>query len=348
MLDANLNRAREGLRVIEDFTRFVLNDADAARRLKILRHDLQSIVEACGANELRNARDTPGDVGVLLKTDAELSRGGLRDAVAAAFGRLTEALRVIGEVAKVRQNPPAAATAEQIRYAAYDLEQVLLSRGERRTRFGATRLYVIITESLCHSDWRATAEAVLRGGAVCLQLREKTLGDRELLTRARELRDLTREHNALLIINDRPDIAALADADGVHVGQDDLAIADVRRIVGGDRLIGVSTHTREQFERALGDRPDYVALGPMFPTTTKPQDVIAGAGLLAELVSRADVPVIAIGGILTGNVADIAEAGADCACVCSAIIGAEDAERAARHMLDAFDAARPVAAQADS
>jgi thiamine-phosphate pyrophosphorylase len=135
----------------------------------------------------------------------------------------------------------------------------------------AVRLYVLVTAALCRRDWLETAAAAVRGGAGCVQLREKGLGDAELVERARRLRALTREHNALLAVNDRPDIARLAAADIVHVGQDDLAVGEVRRIAGTGILVGKSTHTVAQLEAALAEEPDYVAVGPMYQSATKPQ-----------------------------------------------------------------------------
>lgn len=332
ILDANLNRAREALRVVEDHARFVLDDADAAERVKVVRHGLRRIVDAVGADELLTARDIVGDVGREVKTGAELQRGSTDDVVRAAFARLTEAARVLGEYGKL-VTPAAAEAAEKLRYETYELEQRVVLRGALRAHLRQVRLYVILTEALCARGWYETAEAVLRGDAGCLQLREKNLGDAELLTRARRLRQLTVQYEALLVINDRPDIAKLSGADGVHVGQDDLPVADARRIAGANILVGKSTHTPEQFDAAVAEEPDYLALGPMFASTTKPQDHIAGPQSLAAVAGKTRLPLIGIGGITAENVAQVMEAGASCVCVCSAVIGADDAEGAAAEIV---------------
>jgi len=221
--DVNVNRLREALRVIEDYARFALNDGNAASAVKHCRHELQSIVQALGADGLLTARDIAGDVGRDLKTPGELRRDSTEDVVRAAFGRVSEAARVLGEFGKI-VSEPAAAAAEALRYRAYELEQRVVLRGKLRRRFRDVRLYVLLTEALCRGPWLATAEAAIRGGAGCLQLREKVLPDGELLRRARALRELTTSHGVLLAINDRPDIARLARADVVHVGQDDLTV----------------------------------------------------------------------------------------------------------------------------
>lgn len=337
ILDANLNRGREALRVIEDYARFVLDDADATERAKTCRHQLRELVEAAGPNALLAARDIVGDVGREVKTAAELQRGSAEEVVRAAFARLSEAARVLGEYGKL-VSQPAADVAERLRYQSYELEQRVVLRGSLRAKFRAVRLYVIVTEALCRADWLATAEAVIRGGAGCLQLREKDLPDTELLRRACQLRELTARRGALLFINDRPDIAKLARADGVHVGQDDLPVREARRIAGGNILVGKSTHTLEQFAAAAAEQPDYIAVGPMFPSPTKPQGHIAGPQTLAEAAKRTQIPLVGIGGITPANAAAIIQAGASCVCVCSAVLGADDVESAARSIIRSVEA----------
>ena len=334
IIDANLNRSREALRVIEEYARFVRDDADAARRVKRARHGLRSITDAIGADELLVARDITNDVGRDAKTAAERTRETTEDVVRASFGRLSEAARVLGEYAKL-VSPEAADAAEKLRYAAYELEQRIVLRGGLRERFRKVRLYVLITEDLCSGDWLQTTEAAIRGGAGCVQLREKGVADAVLLDRARLLRALTVELNALLIINDRPDIARLSGADGVHVGQEDLSVAEARRIAGGGVLVGKSTHTIEQFDLAVAEHPDYIAVGPMFDSPTKPQNHIAGPETLREAAKRTEIALVGIGGITADNAGGVIEAGAGCVCVCSAVVGADDVEGACRSIAQA-------------
>ncbi len=337
ILDANLNRAREAARVMEDYTRFVLEDPAGCALLKRLRHDLAACERALPANVLLAARDTPGDVGTTLSTESERLRANPRDVFSAAARRLQEALRTIEEYLKTFQ-PDLAARVEGMRYRVYELEQRLALRGARAAAFAGVRLYVLVTAALCRGDWLETAGEAVRGGAGCLQLREKGMPDRELLDRARRLVSLCREHGVLCIVNDRPDLAALADADGVHLGQEDLPPAQARRIVGADRLIGVSTHDVGQLEAALQAGPDYVAVGPMFASPTKPQDHIPGPPLLATAVRISKVPVVAIGGIDGNNLGILVQAGARCVCACSAVLGANDPREAARRLVAALPA----------
>jgi len=331
IVDVNANRAREALRIVEDYARFALDDADAAACAKQIRHDLRDLADAIGRRELLAARDILADVGREQKTPAEGQRNQPGDVVQAAFARLTEALRTIDEYAKL-QWPQVAGRAERLRYGVYELEQRIVLRGTLRQRFRQARLYVIVTGALCSGEWMATAEAALRGGAGVIQLREPDLPAGGLLDRARRLRDLTRRYEALLIVNDRPDVARLSGADGVHVGQNDLPVREARTIAGAERLVGKSTHTQEQVAGAIAERPDYIAVGPVFPSRTKPQPHVVGVQAVAAAAERSNLPLVAIGGITAENAEQVLRAGADVLCVCSAVISTPDPEAAARHL----------------
>ncbi|MFH0982836.1 MAG: thiamine phosphate synthase [Planctomycetota bacterium] len=331
ILDANLNRAREALRVLEDYARFALEDAALTTAAKTLRHTLADAVQQAGLTGLIAARDIVGDIGCSIAAAGEYERASLTEVVLAAGKRLTEALRAIEEVGKTRSGSFGAAI-ERMRYGAYDLEKRLAVRMNPCRAFVQARLYVLITESLCIDGWLSTAEAALRGGADVLQLREKTLGDCELLERAKRLARLCHDAGALCIVNDRPDVALLAGADGVHVGQDDLPVAEARRVVGQERIAGVSTHSLEQARAAIAASPDYLAVGPMFETTTKAVDRIAGPALWSVVRQETALPLVAIGGITADNVDELVKLGCRCVAVCQTVVGAADVEAAARRL----------------
>lgn len=198
--------------------------------------------------------------------------------------------------------------------------------------FRRVRLYVLVTAAACSRDWFETALATIDGGADCLQLREPALPDAELLRRARRLAEACRERRVPFIMNNRPDIARLVDADGVHVGQHDLPVAAVRRIVREDVLVGVSTHDSAELSSALAGRPDYVAVGRMFPSRTKPSATIAGVPFLREALAASSVPVVAIGGITAENAGELLEAGARCLAVCEAVVSTADPAAAAARL----------------
>jgi thiamine-phosphate pyrophosphorylase len=210
---------------------------------------------------------------------------------------------------------------------------------DRRHKLAATRLYALLTEQHCRRPWRETAESLLAGGADAIQLREKALPDGEFLARARTLRELTARAGALLIINDRSDVALLSEADGVHLGQGDLPPADARDLLGPDLIIGWSTHSAEQASLARGLPVDYVGVGPFAPTTTKGYRHGMGAELVRSVCSHVKVPAVAIGGITARNAAEAIEAGASAVAVCQALCSAEDPEAAARELRAAVEGA---------
>lgn len=169
-------------------------------------------------------------------------------------------------------------------------------------------LYVIITKPTL--SYRAIAEQCVASGITTLQLREKHLSDAELLRVARDLRAITAGTNTQLVINDRPDIAALCRADFLHLGQDDIPIDDARKIVG-DMKIGLSTHSMQQAQEAMKHAPAYIGFGPIYPTNAKANpDKPVGTELLQQVLGVASVPVVAIGGIFPENIHEVVKAGA--------------------------------------
>lgn len=339
ILDANANRAREALRVMEEAARFLLDDAQLTTTLKQIRHDLTA--QLARIDGLEAARDTPGDVGTRIATASEGERASEIQVVIAAGKRLSEALRAIEEYGKTI-DPEFAAAVEQLRYRGYDVEQ-RLNRAMTAPVAPQWRLCVLISESLCPGgDWLGVAAAAIDGGADCIQLREKNLDGGELLTRARQLIELCRPRHVSAIINDRPDIALLAGADGVHLGQTDLPCTQVRRLVGSHLLIGVSTSCLPQAEQALRDGADYCGVGPMNQTTTKHKDHIVGPDYLRQYVGWNKLPHLAIGGITPDNIGELVDAGAAGVAVSSAICAADDPRAVAQAMTGAL-IDRPVA-----
>ena len=330
LIDANANRAREGLRVLEDYARFVLNAADLCEALKTIRHDLAAATRDQIADAILH-RDTPGDVGTQIKTATESTRADLSDVVTAAGKRLGEALRTVEEYLKTI-SPADAARVESIRYRFYDVEQRLARTLRPAALFANVRLYVLITESACRADWFSTAQAAIRGGADCLQLREKNLDAAELLRRANRFVDLCRRHSVVSIINDRPDIALLSNADGVHVGQDDLPAIEVRKLIGHTKIVGVSTHRVSQARQAMLDGADYIGVGPIFPSPTKPRDFIAGLDYAKQVSSEIRIPAVAISGITEQNMHEVLATGVHAIAVTNAVAGSDDVEAAARRL----------------
>ncbi len=327
LFDANANRAREALRVLEDYARFVLDHDVLSAALKGLRHDLSTATRPFLLAAVLH-RDTVGDVGTTITTAAEQNRSDLADVVTAAGKRLGEAIRSLEEYAKTF-SPNAAAQLEAIRYRFYTVEQQLARTLRPVGRFAAVRLYVLITGSACRHSWEETAEQAIAGGADALQLREKSMDGGELLDRARRFVAMCRRHDVIAIINDRPDIALLSGADGVHVGQGDLPAADVRKLLGPGKIVGVSTHELAHAERAVTDGADYVGVGPVFRSSTKPRDISPGLPYAAAVAGRIRIPAVAIAGITVENVDQVLTTGVRAVAVTAAVSGADDVRAAA-------------------
>jgi thiamine-phosphate pyrophosphorylase len=330
ILDANANRAREALRVLEDYARLALDHDELSGRLKGVRHELTSVLKAYLEDAILH-RDTPGDVGTDNKTSGEGRRDDLAAVVTAAGKRLGEALRVIEELLKT-ENAGHAALIESLRYRFYDVEQAIARTLRPASRFADVRLYVLITESSCRSPWLETAEQAIAGGADCVQLREKAMESGELLRRARQLVSLCRNHGVLCIINDRPDIALLSGADGVHVGQSDLPAAEARKLLGRRMLLGVSTHRIDQAQQAVLDGADYIGVGPFFRSSTKVRDFVAGPAYAREVAHTIPLPAVAIGGITEENVDEVLATGLRAVAVIAAVVSADDPRAAAERL----------------
>lgn len=335
LLDACANRAREGLRVIEDYCRFVLDDAFLSRTLKQWRHDLTSALAELSPTLLLEARETQYDVGTELSTPSELERASLRDVVQVNVKRLQESLRSLEEYGKVH-SPRLGQALEQLRYRSYTLERALVLGVSARERLHGARLYIILTGSRCAAtlDW-IIAEATASGAGM-VQLREKDKSDRELLERARQVRQWTRQAGVLFLVNDRADIARLVEADGVHLGQDDLPVKEARRILGPNALIGVSTHNLEQLRQAVLDGASYVGIGPTFPSGTKDFAELAGLEFVRRAMAETTLPAFAIGGVNLQTIAAAVAAGARRVAVSGAIAQADDPRAVCAALLTAL------------
>ena len=344
VIDASLNRSREGLRVLEDCARFVWNDQALCAELKNLRHELAAAeirlravsAASVGGDSLLLSRDTPGDVGTVLTEVTERSRGSIRELALANARRVQESLRSLEEFGKL-VDAEFAAVMKQLRYRSYTVEQRLADLSVTavtpvRSRLQNARIYVLITEAQCRLPWLETAELALQGGADILQLREKQIADRELLQRAEQLVALCRRYDALCIINDRPDLALLAGADGVHAGQDELPVQAIRSLQGWSGLIGVSTHAPEQLRAAFAAGADYVGVGPVFPSSTKGFSDFPGLRYVGQAAELAAGPWFAIGGISEGRLTELRAAGANRIAVTAAVTQAADPAAVVRNL----------------
>lgn len=195
------------------------------------------------------------------------------------------------------------------------------------------RLYLV-----CEDIDNDFLDAALRGGVDIVQLRMKEADDAEIIAAARRWRPVCDAHGVPLILNDRPDLVEAAGADGVHVGQDDASVSQARAAVGPERIVGLSTHTPDQVEAAAASEVDYIGVGPVHTTPTKPGRAAVGTELVAYAARHATVPFFAIGGINPVNIGAVTAAGATRVAVVRAITLAPDLERAAAGLREALDA----------
>lgn len=333
IIDANTNRIGEGLRLLEEVARLVLNDTSLTQQLKNLRHELVSSAWPL-QQQLLQARDSAGDVGVDLEVPGLEKQRELPTTLVANARRVQESLRVMEELAKVPGIPLATEKFKQARFALYTLEKTLLSRLLRGDKMGKLPgLYVIIDlPSLKGRGHIEVASQAIRGGATTIQLRDKLHSKRELLPIARELRNLCAERNVLFIVNDYLDLALAVDADGLHLGVDDLPVKEARRLLPIDRVLGSSVFTVAQAISAQAEGADYIAVGSIFPTASKEIEVV-GLARLRQVRQAVTLPLVAIGGIDKDNAAQVKAAGADAVAVISAILGTADVAEASRQIV---------------
>jgi len=341
LLDAAANRAMEAVRVIEDYVRFMLDDPGLTGFCKTLRHDLASLLAEIPQRERMECRDTTGDVGTGIRGSGEYRREKIEDVLASNFSRLQQSLRSLEEYGKM-VSIPLSQGLERLRYRAYTLQKnvfqtttsapidptqpAVVAQIDPRTLLQDALLYVLIDCRESEVAFAGLVQALIDAGADVIQLRDKQADDRTLLERGKTLRNLTAESRTLFIMNDRPDLAKLTQADGVHVGQEELSVRQVREIVGADMLIGVSTHSQQQIRNAIADGADYIGVGPVFASPTKSFPCEPpGPELLKQFNEMTpSIPAFAIGGVTRGNLSDVLATGANRIAVSAAIIESAD------------------------
>lgn len=334
MIDANFNRAREALRGMEEYCRFLLDDKTLSAQAKQLRHRLCESIGRLDAARLLAARDVVGDVGRGLTIDGQLSRASLADCFTAAAKRASEALRVLAETTQT-QNAEVAAVCEQLRFCVYDLEKAVFTAAFKRDKLDRIRLYVLVNAAPDTGDAAVLelARQCIAGGADAVQLRAKGIPDNQFLELAETFVAVCKSGGAVSIINDRADIAVLSGADGVHLGQDEIPPQATRMLEKRPLLIGGSTHSAQELEAAIEAGFDYVGVGPAFASPTKPHLAPAGLDYVRLAVQRltgTGIRPIAIGGITETNLSAVLQTGIEAVAVSAAV--AADPQNACRQL----------------
>ncbi len=341
IIDANLNRVSEGLRLLEDVARLLLNNTSLTQQLKTMRHE---IIKGDWPfhQQLLQARDAEGDVGINIEASEQEKQRELPIVVVANARRVQESLRVLEELAKIPDTTLKLDSEKfkQARFNLYTIEQTLLSKLLRQDKIKQiSGLYAIIdSQALKGRSHTEAAGQAIRGGAKTIQLRDKLSSKKELLAIAQQLKTLCIKHNVLFIVNDYLDITIASDADGLHLGQSDLPIPVARKLLPLGKILGCSTHTVEQAIVAQAERADYIAVGSIYPTSSKETAKVVGLEMLRQIRQAVTLPVVAIGGINRDNVAEVMTAGASSVAVISAILQANNIEEATRQIVARLEA----------
>ena len=302
IIDANLDRAREGLRVLEDWARFALGRKDLVKSFKNFRQTL-------GKNHLKvykESRNLMNDTCAGLSHPEQFKRNEASSIISSNAARVQEALRVIEEFSR-DHNQNLCKISSEIRYEIYNLEIELLETQSNyllRKILNENDLYLI---TLDVENLFEKINNILEGGVKIIQLRFKQGKDSDNLKFAIKVRELCNKFDAILLINDRVDIALACKADGVHLGQDDMDIKSARNILGFSKIIGISANNALDIEKAIQDGCDYLGIGPVFATSTKKDKVPLGIDTLKSLSKDISIPWFAIGGIKQENISLLKE-----------------------------------------
>ena len=322
IIDANLDRAREGLRVLEDWARFGLGENDSVKKIKNFRQIL-------GKNHLevyKQSRNFIEDECKGLTHQEQFKRNTPDQIISSNAGRVQEALRVIEEFSR-QHNHELSKIAAEIRYEIYSLEIELLRLSKYKRSEEILKendLYVITDQK---ENLLEIIEAILIAGVKIIQYRFKTGTDKDHLQEAIQIKNLCKRYNSLFIVNDRVDIALASNADGVHLGQDDLDLKTSRKLLGYSKLIGISANNEIDISNALKNGCDYIGIGPVFETATKKNKKPLGIEKIKTLTKDINIPWFAIGGIKTNNISYLKSNGIKKVALVSQLMNAEDPKR---------------------
>ena len=304
IIDANLDRAREGLRVLEDWARFGLGKEKYVKSIKNFRQIL-------GKNHLdvyKQSRNFIEDKCKGLTHQEQINRKTPEQIISSNSGRVQEALRVIEEFSRLK-NQELSKIASEIRYEIYNLEIDLLNTSERKKSEEILKendLYAITDQK---ENLLEIIEDILIAGVKIIQYRFKKGTDQNNLEKAIQIKNLCKRYNSLFIVNDRVDIALLSNADGIHLGQDDLSIKTARRLIGKEKIIGISANNEKDISQAIKDGCNYIGIGPVFKSSTKKDKEPLGLEKIKKLTKELKLPWFAIGGISKDNIHNLRKYG---------------------------------------
>ncbi|MGB9613396.1 MAG: thiamine phosphate synthase, partial [Candidatus Margulisiibacteriota bacterium] len=336
ILDVNFNRATEGVRVVEEICRFILEDKSLTLALKKFRGDLSKIIKSLAYRKEKyqvlgrfyKERKALEDVGSQLYTVEESKRLDLEEIFHANMKRGQEAIRCLEEFSKII-NPIFGKKFKDLRFKLYELEKIITPKISKAAKLDFD-LYVITDPQRDHLE---VIRRSLRGGVKIVQLRDKSISKSAYARLAKKALAVVKKYGAVLILNDYWDLVNEVGADGVHLGQEDIAslpIARIRKRMGEEKIIGISTHSLTQAIRAERQGADYISVGPIFSTPSKPKSKPVGIELLRKVLKRAKIPVVAIGGVDQKNIEKIAKVGCLRVAIIRAVVAQKNVEAAVK------------------
>jgi len=336
-IDASANRAGEALRVLEDVARFILDDAQTTLLAKDLRHTLATLLAQGALPDRVTLRDVAGDVGIGVEPPVSLRRSTAADLVAANAARAAQALRSLAECAAVVA-PDATAGFERIRYRVYTLERAALAAARARDRLAGITLCVLVAGGADAASFDRLMTSLVEAGVRMIQIRDKTLDTPALAARVERAVVIARRADpsdpAIVIVNDRVDVAAAVAADGAHTGAADLPTSLARRVLGPRALLGRTAHTVAEARAAVADGADYLGIGPCFPSATKAFAGFAPEAFLRAVTAEIGLPAFAIGGVTLDRIDALVALGVRRVAVAAAVTAAPDPAAAAAAIIE--------------
>jgi len=306
ILDANLNRLNEALKLIEDISRFTTRDRILLTKIRQIRQELLSVKKALPWTRFIKYRDSQHDPGRRISFDST-PRHSITDIVISNFTRAKESSRVLEEVLKAVY-PNISKKIKKIRFLIYDIEKSMILYFQK---IFDPSIYVLVDSAYVKRyHLKQVIEVLRKNGATMIQLRVTNKSDREFMNYGRTIRKMLKTHDIRFIVNNRLDIALACGADGVHLGQDDIPISIARDLLGDGIIIGLSAHNIAEAKKAEKDGADYIGVGSVFKTRTKPDAKVCGLQRLRSICRSVKIPVVGIGGIDSSNYQSVLKTGA--------------------------------------
>jgi len=313
-IDANINRSLEGIRVCEDIFRFIYN-SPLAVNFKKIRHEIRFNLEKFPKRSLLNSRLVPEDKQKFKNLPSENTRTNLEVILTVNFHRSLEALRSLEEFSKLFDSQ-LGHNFQKIRFKTYKLEKKALfyiSKLNILNKFNQSLYAIIDSNFVKNNNYVQTTKHLIAGGVDLIQLRIKNRAAQNTLLIAKDISKICRQHKVIFIVNDYPDIAFLAKADGVHLGENDISIKESKSILSGEMIIGKTTSSLTKALKASREGADYISCGPLYSTKSKTGKLLKGIGIdeFKKIRKNIKIPLVAIGGLNLNRIKTVKDLGAD-------------------------------------